>query len=160
MNHRNLSPFYRIALQYLLFFVISITTALPVVYGQSRLRKAIDAGIDDGLSSRISALDSYELISRSDAQAVIDALASIPLESLKGDYSSPAYTLVSLFDTISDPSVPAMPVFLEQGVPLFIRIFDQKRTTDEEEFGSPLLFKLLQLLAASGTLEGTNSIAS
>lgn len=158
MNDHDLSPFYRIALQYLLLFVISITTALPVVYGQSRLRKAIDAGIDDGLSSRISALESYELISRSDAQAVIDALASIPLESMKSDYSSPAYTLVSLFDTISDPSLPAMPVFLEQGVPLFIRIFDQKRTTDDEEFGSPLLFKLLQLLAASGTLEGTNKV--
>lgn len=68
MNHHCLSHFYRIVLQFLLYFVISITAAMPLAHGQSRLRKAIDAGVDDKLSSRIRELDSYELISRSDAQ--------------------------------------------------------------------------------------------
>lgn len=131
---------------------------MPLAHGQSRLRKAIDAGVDDKLSSRIRELDSYELISRSDAQAVIDALASIPMDTMSEDYSSPAYTLVSLFDTISDSTVPAMPVFIEQGIPLLIRIFDQKRSTVELETGSPLLLKILELLADSGTLEGTNKV--
>jgi hypothetical protein len=123
------------------------------------LQKAIEAGLDEGLSERINALELDELVLRSDGEAICDALNSIPAESIDVEaYNSPAVALVELFELVDDVDSGAYAVLSTDGVSILRSMFDVLAPKAALDGNAYLLHKILLTEAQFASLQGTNHI--
>jgi hypothetical protein len=132
---------------------------------QTPLQLAIAAGLDQGagpdqgLADRLNELEPIELVLRSDALAICDALSAIPVDSIDvTDYSSPAAALVQLFGQLEDAEAPAYEVLSTDGLRILTQLFDAKSGEVSREKNPYLLMEILEVLARYGTLEGTDKV--
>ncbi|MCU0709844.1 MAG: HEAT repeat domain-containing protein [Pirellula sp.] len=123
------------------------------------LQKAIEAGLNEGLSDRIDALELDELALRSDAEAICDALRSLPLESLDlNAYDSAAVELIELFELVDDVDSGAYAVLSTDGLTILRSMFDALAPQAAADGNAYLLHKILLTEAQFASLQGTNHI--
>jgi len=148
----------------LLHFLLVVFVPAPPCWAQTQrwISKAMDAGVDAKLLERMQkVLKSDELIDQNQAQVIVDVLSALPIESMDDeDDDSPALALLELFERIEDEASdsPAQQVIRKEGLPLIIKIFDEKFSAVAKDGDSILLFKILRILALYKTLEGTDKI--
>ena len=126
----------------------------------SPLQRALREGLapDGDLEVALEPLQDYDIRSRKDAHALVDALSHLPSDAISssGD-SSPLYLLLSLFPDSDSKHTPAYSALEEDGTKQLIRVFDALKTDVTENTASDLLF-LLKILAEYETHAGAEKV--
>jgi len=127
----------------------------------SPLRRAIKRGLkpDGDLVEELQSLDDYLIQSKKDAQAICQALTTLPEKgtSRRQHFTTPLHELTGLFQDVDGRQCPAFEVLYEEGLPELIRIFDATVEDATEETVDDLLY-LLKILAMYGSFEGAQKI--
>ena len=126
----------------------------------SSLQQAISRGMKPGgdIAKELSGLDDCTVRSRSDARAVCEALATLPLARPNQSWRKSAlWKLATLFQSVEHGG--AVKVLLERGIPHLIRIFDALVDDADEVQADNLLF-VLKILATYGSRDGAERIVA
>ncbi|MFN3151358.1 HEAT repeat domain-containing protein [Bremerella sp.] len=127
----------------------------------SPLRRALKRGLKPGgdLVEELRGLDDYVISSKKDAEAICEALATLPGDRIYNarHFSSPLHELTGLFQDVDGRQCPAFEELYEEGLPELIRIFDAMVDDATEEEVDDLLY-VLKILAMYGSFEGAQKI--
>jgi hypothetical protein len=126
---------------------------------KSALEHAIDRGMkpDADLGDELYRLGDFAIRSRSDARAICNALAHLPLDRQRGGIRSPLHALIGLFQRVEGPDAEAFEVLRSEGLSQLIRIFDTLYEDADESTADDLLY-ILKILALYGSEEGLERI--
>lgn len=131
------------------------------MFFSSALQRAIKRGLKPGgnLADELRELDDYQIRSKADAQAICNALASLPLKrpADENSFTSSLHALTSLFQDLESPRAPAFKVLYLEGLPLLTRIFDARIQEANEDDEDDLLY-VLKILAMYGSQDGAEKI--
>jgi hypothetical protein len=120
------------------------------------LQNAIERGMKPGgdLVEELRGLRDYPIRSRQDAKAICQALAQLPGTSKDSRrFRSPLHALAALFQEVESGEVEAFPILRAEGIPLLIRLFDQRRVDASDDDADDLLF-VLKIMAMYRTKDG------
>lgn len=124
------------------------------------LTRAIVRGLkpEADLVDEIRGVGAYTVRSRKDAQAIVDALRTLPKRSQKKSIgTSPLHCLTGLFQDVESPEVPAFAIMQHDGIDELVRIYDLLLADDAEEHANDLMF-MLKIFAMYGSQRGCERI--
>lgn len=127
----------------------------------SPLRRALKRGLKPGgdLVEELSGLDDYVISSKRDAEAICQALSTLPGDRSPNTrhFSTPLHELTGLFQDVEGRQCPAFEELYEEGLPELIRIYDAMVDDASDEEVDDLLY-VLKILAMYGSFEGAQKI--
>lgn len=127
----------------------------------SPLRRALKRGLKPGgdLVEELRGLDDYVISSQKDAEAICDALTTLPGDRSQNTrhFSTPLHELTGLFQDVEGRECPAFEELYEEGLPELIRIYDAMVDDATDEEVDDLLY-VLKILAMYGSFAGAQKI--
>ena len=124
----------------------------------SRLQQALQEGLADGkLADRLRELGEYVIETQADAEAVCEALRSLPPSGGERSCgSSPVSSILQLFECLYADDCPAARVLYRRGVAELIQMLQRLDVTCDSDQWDALL--TLKVLAAYGTRAGAEQV--
>ncbi|MBN8602276.1 MAG: hypothetical protein J0M26_14675 [Planctomycetes bacterium] len=120
----------------------------------SPFRRAIQRGLEPGgdIVKELRAITDRTITSRRDAEAVINALASLTPEQLTArrleyDNSSPLFYLAMWFECINYSPSAATTTFAEKGIPQLIKCYDAVAQLKQKDNEKDLIYLLALMVA-------------
>lgn len=130
----------------------------------SPFRRAIQRGLapDGDIVKELREISLRVVTNRRDAEAVIDALATLIPEQLtqrrlENDNTSPLYSLAVWFESINYSNNAATDVFAQKGIPQLLKCYDSILKLDQPQNEKDLLY-LLHLMVAYKSSESASRI--
>lgn len=124
------------------------------------LTRAIRRGLNPGsdLVDEIRGVGDYTIKSRKDAQAIVEALRTLPNRSESESIGTSAlHCLTGLFQDVKSTEVPAFAIMADDGIDELLRVYDQLFQEDAEEHAGDLMF-ILKVFAMYGSQRGCERI--
>jgi hypothetical protein len=105
------------------------------MFFRSPFQKALELGMKPGadLSDELNKLEGFQLATKKDALALVDALKRLPKEECHDHYSTRLRTLAGLFQEIENGEVPAFEILCLQALPELLRLYDLLWGKDDED---------------------------
>lgn len=129
------------------------------MFGTS-LTRAIRRGLKPGydLVDEIRSLGDYVIKSRKDAQAIVEALRTLPDQSQADSIgTSSLHRLTALFQDVESTEAPAFAIMADDGIDELLRVYDRLFQEDAEEHADDLMF-ILKIFAMYGSQRGCERI--
>ena len=126
----------------------------------SPLQRALSRGLtpNGDLGDEMQSLRDYKIRTKKDAQAIVRALSRLPSNDIQSSgYKSPLYTLIGLFQNVDGSDSPAFEVLSNAGTGELVRIFDEMKSSSDDDVQDDLLF-LLKILTMYGTRDGAERV--
>ena len=130
----------------------------------SPLRRAVQRGLAEGgdIVKELQSLDDFTITVRRDAEAIINALATLTTEQLvqrseENDDESPLYELASWFEKCDDEFGLAHKTMEEKGIPQLIKAYDAVVALNNKENENDLIY-VLRIFAQYKSKEGASRI--
>lgn len=130
----------------------------------SPLRRAVQRGLAEGgdIVKELRSLDDFTISVRRDAEAIVNALATLTPEQLvqrreENDNDSPLYALALWFERLDMENGLAYKIFQEKGIPQLIQAYDSVVTLSKSENEEDLVY-ILRILARYESQEGARRI--
>ena len=124
------------------------------------LTRAIRRGLKPGndLVDEIRSVGDYVIKSRKDAQAIVEALRTLPDQSQADSIgTSSLHCLTALFQDVESTKAPAFAIMADDGIDELLRVYDRLFQEDAEEHADDLMF-ILKIFAMYGSQRGCERI--